>query len=221
MGKVVGKVKNLTRKKIIFDLDGTLLFISEDWKEKYQEFIDKYELELTPEELYRSIGTIEENNTDTIVDKNFFIKYMNERLPKPLTNEILEDYLNYYAEITLLHTEVIYDVLEYLSQKYELISYSDWFTENQIKRLKRYNLDKFFSKIYGWDVLPVKPSIKGIQEIIKDDNIEDFIFVGDVIKYDLDIPDSMGMATIFYNRKGINQDKYEEITNIEELKNIF
>ena len=219
MGKIEEQVNNLARRKIIFDLDGTLIFISEDWKEKYQEFIDKYEMNLTPEELYRSIGTIEENSTDTIVDKDFFIKYMNERLSRPLTNEILEDYLNYYAEITLLHTEVIYDVLEYLSQKYELIAYSDWFTENQIKRLKRYNLDKFFSKIYGWDVLPVKPSIKGIQEIIKDDNIEDFIFVGDVIKYDLDIPDSMGMATIFYNRKGVNQDKYKEITSIEELKN--
>ena len=221
MGKIEEQVNNLARRKIIFDLDGTLIFISEDWKEKYQEFIDKYELSLTPEELYRSIGTIEENSTDTIVDKDFFIKYMNERLSRPLTNEILEDYLNYYAEITSLHTEVIYDVLEYLSQKYELIAYSDWFTENQIKRLKRYNLDKFFSKIYGWDVLPVKPSIKGIQEIIKDDNIEDCIFVGDVIKYDLDIPDSMGMATIFYNRKGVNQDKYKEITNIEELKNIL
>ena len=38
-------------KKIIFDLDNTLLFISDDWIGSYQSFIDKYNLNITPEYL--------------------------------------------------------------------------------------------------------------------------------------------------------------------------
>ena len=208
-------------KKIIFDLDNTILFISNDWIEKYQKIINKYKLDISLEELYSSIGNVEKNNSDIIINNDLFIKYINERSSTNITKEILENLLDDYADITLLYTDVIYDILDYLSQKYELIAYSNWFTENQIKRLKKYNLEQFFTKIYGWDVLPVKPSKRGIQEIIKDNNIEDFIFVGDSIKYDLEVPNSMGMDTIFYNRENINQDKYKEVISIEELKNIL
>lgn len=37
-------------KKIIFDLDNTLLFISSEWEQSYQKFIDKYNLNITPKE---------------------------------------------------------------------------------------------------------------------------------------------------------------------------
>lgn len=93
-------------KRIIFDLDNTLLFIFPEWEKSYQKFIDKY-------------------------------------------------------------------------------------------RLKKYNLDKFFSKIYGWDVLEIKPSKIGIEKIIGNNKIDEYLFIGDSIELDLEIPHNMGMATIF------------------------
>ena len=53
--------------------------------------------------------------------------------------------------------------------------------------------------------------------VINQDNIEDFVFIGDDISIDLEMPQSIGMDTIFYNRKNIEQDKYREIHDIEEL----
>ena len=92
---------------------------------------------------------------------------------------------------------------------------------NQRKRLQKYQLDKFFIKIYGWDDVPLKPSMKALESIMGKNNILDYIFIGDSIEVDLEIPRSMGMKTIFYNRKRINQNKYMEVLEIEELKKIL
>ena len=57
-----------------------------------------------------------------------------------------------------------------------------------------------------------------MSEIIKNDDIENYIFIGDSIELDIEVPYSMGITTIFYNRKNIKQNKYKEIFKIEELK---
>ena len=204
-------------KKIIFDLDNTLLFISSNWNDYYQRLIDKYNFKTTPEELYSTIGSFERNNVDKIITKDYFIKYINEKLPINFTEEILENFLSNYADIPLLNLDIITNVLTYLSQKYELIVYSNWFAESQVLRLRKNNLLQFFTKIYGDDTLPIKPSKRGLEKLIGDDNIEDFVFIGDDISIDLEMPQRIGMDTIFYNRKNIEQDKYREIHDIEEL----
>ena len=210
-------MENPKIKKIIFDLDNTLLFISSNWNDYYQRLIDKYNFKTTPEELYSTIGSFERNNVDKIITKDYFIKYINEKLPINFTEEILENFLSNYADIPLLNLDIITNVLTYLSQKYELIVYSNWFAESQVLRLRKNNLLQFFTKIYGDDTLPIKPSKRGLEKLIGDDNIEDFVFIGDDISIDLEMPQSIGMDTIFYNRKNIEQDKYREIHDIEEL----
>jgi len=135
--------------------------------------------------------------------------------------KIFDVLLDEYAKIPLLNIDVIMDVLSYLSDKYELIAYTNWFTDNQILRLKLNGIDKYFSKVFGWDLLPVKPSKKGLKEIIKNDDAEDYIFIGDNIDADMRLPDSIGMKTIFYNSKNIIQNKYIEIKNIDDLKSIL
>lgn len=208
-------------KKIVFDLDNTLLFISSEWKNIYQSFIDKYKLSITPESLYKCIGMFEKNTNDVIVTNKMMCDYINNNLNISLTDAMFKELLDVYKDIPLLYTDVIHDTLSYLSNKYELIAYTDWFSNNQRDRLKKYNLDKFFSKIYGWDDLEIKPSKKAIDKIIKDDNISEYLFIGDNILYDLEIPNNMGMSTIFYNRKAQKQDRYKEVFNLETLKEIL
>ena len=214
--------KNIkSSQKIIFDLDSTLFFLSDKWIETYNNFINKYNLNTSPHELYSTIGKIETSNFDTYINKDFLINFINSQLSLNFDQEKCKEFLEEYANIPLLKIDIVKDVLSYLSNKYELIAYTDWFTDNQILRLKLNGLDKYFSKVYGWDILPVKPSKKGIEEIIKNNNIKDYIFIGDNLEIDIKLPDSMGMETIFYNRKNITQDKYKEIKNLEDLKNIL
>ena len=205
-------------KKIIFDLDNTLLFISLEWEQSYQKFIDKYNLSITPKELYSCIGTFEKNINNVIVTNKIMCEYINSRLPISLTEDMFIELLDVYKNIPLLNTDIVYNVLEYLSHKYELIVYTNWFSKNQIDRLKIYNLDRFFSRIYGWDDLEIKPSKIGIEKIIGSNNIDEYVFIGDNIEFDLEVPYNMGMATIFLNRKFIKQNKFKEVFSIEELK---
>lgn len=208
-------------KKIIFDLDNTLLFISSEWEKSYQKFIDKYRLKITPKELFSCIGTFEKNINNVIVTNKIMCEYINSKLHISLTENMFIELLDVYKNIPLINTDIIYNILEYLSHKYELIVYTNWFSKNQIERLKKYNLDKFFSKIYGWDVLEIKPSVNGIKKIIGDNQIDEYLFIGDNIEIDLEIPYNMGMSTILYNRKFIKQNKFQEIFKLIELKSIL
>ena len=208
-------------KKIIFDLDNTLLFLSDEWEENYKKFIDKYNLNISTNDLFLCIGNFEKNMKNIVVSKQKLSEYVSNDLSIDFTTDMILELSEIYNNTSLLNTDTIYDVLNYLSEKYELIAYTNWFTDDQIKRLKKYDLDKFFTKVYGWDILPKKPSKEGLSEIIKNDDIENYIFIGDSIELDMEVPYSMGITTIFYNRKNIKQNKYKEIFKIEELKKIL
>lgn len=207
-------------KKLIFDLDGTLLFLSDTWEKVYQEFIDTYNLNTIPKELFQTIGTFEKDNSNIIVTKEILCDYVNSKININITVDMLNDLDNRYNDISLLNTDKIYKILEKLSKNYELIAYTNWFTEDQTYRLRKYDLEKFFSKIYGWDIAKLKPSKEGLESIIKG-NKEDYIMIGDTILTDMEIADSIGVKTLFYNRKKIIQDKYNEFSEIEELVNIL
>lgn len=208
-------------KKIIFDLDNTLLFLSEEWTNYYQDFIDKYKLSITPNDLFTTIGKIEKKITNKRMTKKVLIEFVSNSLAITFTEEMLDDFHTFYLNIPLLDIDTTYDTLSYLSKSYELIAYSNWFTDNQINRLKKHNLYQFFKIVYGGDILPIKPSIKGIKSIVKNNNIEEYTFIGDSIEIDLKLPNELGMNTILLNRKHIKQDKYPEIYNLEELKDIL
>ena len=208
-------------KKIVFDLDNTLLFLPDDWEENYKRFIDKYNLNISANDLFLCIGNFEKNMKNIVVSKQKLFEYVSNDLSIDFTTDMILELSEIYNNTPLLNTDTIYDALNYLSEKYELIAYTNWFTDDQIKRLKKYDLDKFFTKVYGWDILPIKPSEEGLSEIIKNDDIENYIFIGDSIELDLEVPYSIGIATIFYNRKNVKQNKYKEIFKIEELKNIL
>ena len=208
-------------KKIIFDLDNTLLFLSDEWKENYKRFIEKYNLNISTNDLFLCIGNFEKKMNNIVVSKQKLSEYVSNDLFIDFTTNMILELLEIYDNTSLLNTDTIYDILNYLSEKYELIAYTNWFTDDQIKRLKKYDLDKFFTKVYGWDILPKKPSKEGLSEIIKNDDIENYIFIGDSIELDIEVPYSMGITTIFYNRKNIKQNKYKEIFKIEELKKIL
>lgn len=209
------------KKKIIFDLDNTLLFIGSEWIKSYQKYIDDFNLKISFLDLYNCIDNFEKENQDNVVDVKMCISYINEHLKTNIKEEEFMYLLDLYKETPLLYVDVIEEVLKYLSKKYTLYAYSDWFTQNQIDRLKKYHLDGYFEKVYGWDIIPTKPSKDAINMIIGSNNKEDYIFIGDNINVDLVVPDEMGIDVIFLNNKNIKQDKYKEIKNILELKDIL
>ena len=208
-------------RKLIFDLDNTLLYLSADWHKAFNQFIAKGNYGITVEELYHAINVMEIKYSGRYVTKTSLVNHFNDELSTKFDQETCEEFLDQYAKIPLMNIDIVDDVLAYLSSKYTLIVYSNWFTDNQILRLRLNGIDQYFSEVFGWDVLPTKPSRKGLNEIVGDDNINNYTFIGDNLDADIRLPDSIGMDTIFLNLENITQDKYKDIKNIGELKMIL
>lgn len=208
-------------KKIVFDLDGTLIFIGNVRKIYYERFIKKYKLNISGDELYQAIDSFEYIIGDEPIKYDQLRSHINNTLNINLDLNIFMELMNSYASIPFKRIDDVKKVLDYLAQKYELIAYTNWFTDNQITRLKLNNIYNYFSKVIGWDIVGKKPSLKGIQKIIGNDNISNYIFIGDRIDIDLEVPGSMGAETIFLNTKSIENNSYREVKDILELINIL
>ena len=208
-------------KKLIFDLDNTLLYLSDDWVDCLKDFIKKSSIDVEPVTLLSAIAKYEDMMSDAIITKTDLKQYLAEVLSITIDDTTVNNLLGCYNNIPLRYTNEVHKLLSNLSKKYELIAYTNWFKDDQIIRLNKYDLDKYFSNVFGWDVIPAKPSLKGLQTIIKGCRPTDFTFIGDNVKSDLEIPFEIGMNTIFLNTKGIKQSKYKEIKNIEELDRLL
>lgn len=80
------------------------------------------------------------------------------------------------------------------------------------------------SKIRGIKRLEPRESTHGVYVYATTEKVLALVFsgrCGDNLDADIILPNSMGVDTIFYNRKGIVQNKYREVRNIEDLKDIL
>ena len=113
----------------------------------------------------------------------------------------------------------LYNKEELLSKKYELVTLSNWFTFSQKSRLKIAGIDKYFSNIYGTDIVPMKPKKEAFISVIGDKKIEECLMVGDNIAMDIEVPYKMGM-NVYYLSKG-KDSIYQSIEKIEDLKEML
>lgn len=210
-------------KKIIFDLDNTLLMFDKKYIKAYQIALKENNLESSYQDaldIYDSIGRYEE--TQNIYNKidllDFINKDLNKNYPLKLVDDILLVVGKYWTNPVSL--EVI-DTLEYLKDKYELYCLTNWFTEPQTERLKNVGILKYFHLVVGADIVPAKPSKEAFKYIMKDNDPKDFTMIGDNVDVDIKGALDVSMNAILFDYKDKYCNKYNRITKIEELKNIL
>ena len=207
-------------KKIIFDLDFTLM----DWEDEYifalKNTVNKLGIDYSDErikEIDDALTTYEKEFT--IYQKKDFCDFINKKcninLPIEFVDILLEEQTNCYKEFT--QSEIA--TLEYLSSKYELMVLSNWFTYTQKKRLENAGILKYFSKVSGGDERELKPSLKAFDII---DNKEECVMIGDSINNDILPAIKLGMQAILITKNNVRKDlRYKQIRKIEELKEIL
>ena len=211
-------------RKIIFDLDNTLMMFDLEYIKSYQttlrennfesEYIDGYNL-------FKSIGRYED--LKKIYNKEELLKFVNKDLNKNYTLKLIDDILlaigkNWTNKVSL---ELI-ETLEYLKDKYELYVLTNWFTESQKERLKNVGILKYFKCVVGSDMVKPKPSIEAFNYIIDNNNPKDFIMIGDNIEIDIKGAINLSMNAILFDYDNKYSDtSYVIITKIEELKDIL
>ena len=207
-------------KKVIFDLDNTLI----DWLDEYifaiTNVINKLNLGYSENKIKEIDNKLTDyEKTHTIYDKRDFCDYLNKEcntnLPYEFVDMLIEEQGKCYREFK--ESEI--DTLEYLKSKYELIVLSNWFTDTQIKRLENAKVLKYFSLVSGGDRHLLKPAKEAFDIV---DKKSECVMVGDSIKHDIMPAIELGMKAILITKKQVKEDsRYIKIEKLEELKEIL
>ena len=203
-------------KRIIFDLDNTLIEFPKDYYKEYDNILNKYNVSITSKDLYTIIGKYESCGKNTYYDKEKMLEFINREYNLNLGIDFINYMLDVISTLVRPLSPEIIDTLEYLSSKYELVVLTNWFTECQCKRLESVGILKYFKKVYGTDLIPMKPNKESFIEVIGDLNKEECLMVGDNLEVDIKVPYEMGMNVYHLNKFGTS--KYPTINKIEELK---
>lgn len=124
-----------------------------------------------------------------------------------------------YNNLTTHVSDGVKDTLDYLSKKYELVTLSNWFTFSQEVRLKKAGIYKYFTKVYGTDIVPMKPKKDAFMSVMGNKKFDECLMIGDNFNMDIKVPYEMGM-NVYYLSKGIDS-RYPSIDKLEELKEML
>ena len=215
-------------KRIIFDIDDTLI----DWKEEYWNSINKTFEELNIEyskkdieKVKKAIDIYEDGRNETY-NKEKMQKTIEDELEYKLPEDFMEVWMNYLGKcVPEKIDENIFKTLEYLQEKYELVVLSNWLERSQMLRLKNAKLDKYFKEFYITEGIKMKPSKESFN-IAKGDRIEtECVMVGDNLKSDIKGAINAGMQAIYLNKKNnlikMEDKKVSEILKISDLMEIL
>lgn len=203
-------------KKVIFDMDNTLMDFPKNFEIEFKKILDKFNVDINPKELYKAIGTYETNGTNTYYNKHKLLETVNNVLDLNLNNEFMDEFFNMYNKLITPIDESVIDTLKYLKDKYKLYIISNWFTDSQKSRLKCAGILEYFDEIYGTDIIPMKPKVECFMSVIGDLKPEECVMIGDNLEVDIKVPYEIGMNVYHLNKFGTTN--YPTIRKIEDLK---
>ena len=203
-------------KKVIFDLDNTIMPFPKDFNIGIKEVLKKHNLEIDPVLIYKIVGTYESSGNYTYYNKEEMLKLINKSLDLKLDMIFIDDFFEMYDKLITEISKDTIETLEYLKDKYELYILTNWFTDTQESRLKEAGILKYFDKVYGTDIIPMKPRRECFMSVIGDLKPEECVMIGDNLEVDIKVPYEMGMQVFHLNKFGTS--KYPTIRTIKELK---
>lgn len=204
-------------KRIIFDVDDTLIKFPVSFMEMYESVIKENNLNIDYKDLFKAIDDYEECGKYIYYNKEDLINFINKNLNLNLDITFLNSFLKKYDTlITPVPNDTI-ETLKYLKSKYELVILSNWFTDSQISRLKCASIYEYFDEIYCSDKVPIKPNKEAYIKACGNHKLEECVMVGDSIKKDIEVPYSLGMKVYYLTDKDTIYPKIEKISDLKEL----
>ena len=210
-------------KRLIFDVDDTLI----PWIDKYWDSLNEtliyFEIEPTKElfsKLKEAVDNYElEYNTYNMQSMKVLMeKYSGIKLP---SNFVYRWSIFLRKCVPDEYDNKLIDTLEYLREKYDLVVLTNWFTVQQVKRLKNFGILKYFTKVYGTDNILNKPNKEAFLEACKPYKKEECIFIGDSYEVDIKGAINAGLKAIHLNKRKNNNEICINIDSLYELKDIL
>lgn len=210
-------------KRIIFDLDDTLIPWKNSYFNKFFPTLKKYDVIENKKDIFKLSNAIDEYEKiySRYNDESFISlidKAMNKKIPKDFYDELKEFFTTCIPDE--IDKEVI-EVLEYLNKKYELVVLTNFFEELQNKRLENYGIKKYFIDVIGGDKY-IKPYKESYLLACGSNNPNECVMIGDNYQNDVEGALQNGLQAIYLNLKNKEVNKeIISISNLIELKNIL
>ena len=210
-------------KKIVFDLDNTLI----PWKEEYwntiNETFEYFNIKYSEDDILKFKEAIDnyENEYDIYREsamKKIAEDYLGFKLPDNFIQK-WEEYLSLCTPDILPIDDV--ETFEYLYDKYELVVLTNWFTEQQKARLEKVGIMKYFKTIIGTDTVKNKPNNESYIKACLPYNLDECVMIGDSITCDYEGALKVGMKAILYDPNNKNKIKGLKIKSMKELKKLL
>ena len=133
-------------KRIIFDIDNTILDTYKDCIDTYNEYISHNKLKITAQEIYNMFEDYELSKGTYLKDD--LLSFISNKYNINSEEKQLEELLKLYSEHSTLINNNTINILNYLSKKYDIVALTNWYKDIQYKRLEKVGISKYFKKIY-------------------------------------------------------------------------
>ena len=219
-------------KNIILDLDNTIILDTEEDSEFYREalinagFADDYFYGI-----YQAIDEYDKILTEDepYYDENKLLEFINEYLGQEFNLDVIKNLKEVAGREWTKRVIIPEDVMEYLSSKYNLYVYTNYFQDVQEARIENIGYSKYFKKIFGADKYGCKQFKKCFEKVLSEINAkaEECIMIGDDKSRDIVAANNVKMKSLLYDynnkrdKKEIKADNYCVIKNMNELKKIL
>ena len=205
-------------KRIIFDLDDTLIIWKKDYIKALEDTLKLFNIDEDADYINSLIDEYDDKFDH--YDVGLLISYINKFIKNKLDLSIFKVFLDKLSYMSDESIEVI-DTLNYLSKKYELVVLTNWFTDVQVKRLKKANILNFFKEVYGGEVY-MKPNKKAFLMACSKYKPSECLMIGDNYQKDILGAKNANLNVIYFNFKNKeNIDNFTEIKKFSELKEVL
>ena len=214
-------------KRVIFDIDNTLI----PWKQEYfnevYNTLEELNIECTDMEFNEIIKAFAEyENTYYVFNKELMINYINEYTGKKYPKEFIDKIIDRWSRcVPEKLPESTIKTLKYLKDKYEMVILTDWYAEQQIKRLEKVDIMKYFSNVYSAEKTKRKPFKEAFIQAIEENKPEECIIIGDNFERDIKGALNAGLQAVYYNPNNkvniLENKEYYEISDLGELVKIL
>lgn len=211
-------------KRVIFDIDNTLIPWKKEYNDEIRKTLEDLKIMYTDKDLKQiSQAFYEYENEYYTFDRKLMLDFINKYTKKQYPEEFIYNILDRWS--TCIPDKIekeTKETLEYLKSKYELVILTDWYAKQQIKRLEKLDVLKYFQNVYSAEKIKRKPFKESFIQAIGEHKPEECIMIGDDLERDIRGALDAGLQAIWYcpNNKELNTD-YQTILKIEELKNIL
>ena len=212
-------------KRVIFDIDNTLM----PWKKEYDNEIGivlkELGIEYTEEETKKiRKALIEYENNYYTFNTKLMIDFINKYTKKNYPEEFIKKLINRWSKCAPENLpEATIKTLEYVKNKYEVVTLTDWYKEQQVKRLEKAKILKYFQEVYAAENTKRKPFKEAFMQAIGENKPEECIVIGDDFQRDIEGALKAGLQAIYYNPNNTEQNEkisFYNLKNNEETKQI-